>query len=159
MVVPTLDNPMDPLWCPKKRSRQLCVFHYFENTFVRAWARMWCTLSGQSSLSCSKLQLMKNVALQDSNMRVNGYKKGAGACRACAWRARTAYARAVKGRSVYAMLALAIQVTVLFVGVRSVFVCAKHSLCDPSTSTNASSNCPSSAQCCGGIVCVVSAPL
>ena len=51
---------MDLLGCPKKLTTICFLSFFFEKIFVLHV----CTLSGQSSLPCAKLQLMKNIDLQ-----------------------------------------------------------------------------------------------
>ena len=130
MVVPSLDNPMD-LPSVQKKITTIVLFDYFENTFVRAWAAcvhpQWAVFFVMLEPATDEERGPFRTEEVTQTCESVVIKKGAGACRACAWRARTANARAVKGRSDYAMPALAIQVTVLFVGVRSMFVLAKHS--------------------------------
>ena len=56
---PSLDNPIDPLWCPENaRDKNVFIF-VFDRKKIRVGVGRMCALSGQSSMPCSVLQLMK----------------------------------------------------------------------------------------------------
>ena len=71
-LLPSPDNPTDSLRRPKNAHDKKKLLFFLKNEVPSGDGPLVCTLSAQSSLPCSKLQLVKNIDLQSSGWSSSG---------------------------------------------------------------------------------------